>query len=202
MFHLLPVFDTTILMSGVKNDYRIDALVSGNSNTIQQLYVELLPRVALFVKANKGSYGDAKEVFQEALLQIIARAKTRGVSITTALDSYIFITCRNLWYQELNKRKKLLRNDGFFELDEQEDGDWEAELLNEQQQLFQEKLCELSPNCSKLLKDYFGKLSYRDIVKKYNYASENTAFQRIYKCKKRLTQLIEADPRFKDLREP
>jgi len=71
--------------------------------------------------------------------------------------------------------------------------------LNEQQRLFEEKLSELSDNCGRLLKDYFGKVSYRDIVKKYNYAFENTAFQRIFKCKKQLTELIEADPRFKDL---
>ena len=202
MFHLLPVIDTTILMSGVKNDYRIDALLSGNSNTIDQLYHEILPRVVRFVRKNNGSDSDAEEVFQEALVQIIARAKTRGISITTALDSYIFITCRNLWFQELNKRNKLLRNDGLFELKEEEDDSWEAELLNEKQHLFQEKLSELSDNCGKLLKDYFGKVSYQDIVKKYNYASENTAFQRIYKCKKRLTKLIEADPRFRDLSEP
>lgn len=202
MFHLLPVFDTTILMSGVKTDYRIDALISGNSNTIHKLYEELLPKVSHFVQANKGSHNDAKEVFQEALLQIIARAKANGISITTSLDSYIFITCRNLWYQELNKRNKLLRNDGLFEIEEHEDDRWEAEQLNEQQRLFEEKLLELSGNCGKLLKDYFGKLSYREIVKKYNYASENTAFQRVFKCKKRLTELIEADPRFKDLRDP
>ncbi|MEM7087107.1 MAG: sigma-70 family RNA polymerase sigma factor [Bacteroidota bacterium] len=188
-------------MSGVKNDYRIAALLSGNANTVHELYQELLPKVTHFVEANNGSYSDAKEVFQEALLQIITRAKTRGVSIKTGLDSYIFITCRNLWYQELNKRNKILRNDGLFEIEEREEDSWETDLLMEQQRLFEEKLLELSDNCGRLLKDYFGKVTYADIVKKYNYASENTAFQRVFKCKKKLTKLIEADPRFKNLKE-
>jgi hypothetical protein len=40
---------------------------------------------------------------------------------------------------------------------------------------------------------------YSVIVEKFSYATENAAFQRVFKCKKRLMDLIKTDPRYKNL---
>jgi len=65
--------------------------------------------------------------------------------------------------------------------------------------LFEQKIQELSENCRDLLKDYFNKIPYDEIVRKFNYSSENVAFQRMFKCKKKLKDLIKKDLRFKNL---
>ena len=70
----------------------------------------------------------------------------------------------------------------------------------ERWELFEESLKLLSGNCRKLLTLYFAKISYQEIVKEFEYSSENVAFQRVFKCKKRLAELIKKHPNYKKLK--
>ena len=182
-----------------KNHPQIEKLLQGDEATIRLLYDTLFPKFTGFVKNNNGTYNDAEEVFHEALYQLIARAKVGGVEIRSSFEAYVFTVCKNLWMKELNKRKKVVRNDGVFELKAKEDDRIESVIQQERWELFEEMLDRLTENCSKLLKDYFNKVPYSEIVKKFSYATENTAFQRIFKCKKKLAELVKGDRRFKNL---
>jgi hypothetical protein len=68
-------------------------------------------------------------------------------------------------------------------------------------EIFNDNLMTISGNCREVLKMFFNKISYQDIVKKLNYSSETVARQRVFKCKKKLSQLVQNDPRFKSLKE-
>jgi RNA polymerase sigma factor (sigma-70 family) len=182
-----------------ENHPQIEKLLQGDEATIRLLYDTLFPKFAGFVKNNRGTYSDAEEVFHDALYQLIARAKVKGVEIRSSFEAYVFTVCKNLWMKELNKRKKEVRNDGVFELKAKEDDHIASIIQQERWELFEEMMDRLTENCSKLLKDYFNKVSYSEIVKKFSYATENTAFQRIFKCKKKLAELIKGDKRFKSL---
>ncbi len=186
-------------MSKIKNHHQITALLNGDKKIIRLLYETLYPKVKSFILKNKGSSLDTEEIFHKALFQLITRAKVKGIQINSSLEAYIYTICKNLWYQELNKRKKEVRNDGVFEL-KSEDDDHVASIMHQERwDLFEEMLLKLSSNCQKLLKDYFNKVSYNEIVQKFDYATKNVAFQRIFKCKKRLTELIKKDSRYKNL---
>ncbi|NER14518.1 sigma-70 family RNA polymerase sigma factor [Leptobacterium flavescens] len=177
----------------------IKALLNGDELTIRLLYDSLYPKVLSYVKNNKGTANDAEEVFHNGLFQLISRAKVKEVLIKSSFEAYFFTICRNLWLKELNKRKKEIRNEGFFELKEKDDNHLAAVIQQERWELFEEMINRLSENCSKLLKAYFNKVPYNIIVKKFSYATENAAFQRVHKCKKKLTELIKTDPRYKNL---
>lgn len=181
------------------NHPQIEKLLQGDEETIRLLYKTLFPKFASWVSKNNGSYSEAEEVFHNGLYQLIARAKVSGVEIKTSFEAYIFTVSKNLWYKELNKRKKEVRNEGVFELKAKDEDHLASIIDQERWELFEEMLERLSDNCRQLLKDYFNKVPYNEIVRKFSYASENTAFQRIFKCKKRLTELIRADQRFKNL---
>ncbi len=180
------------------NNNQIIALINGDEKVIRLIYDTLYPKVKSFIYNNKGNSLDAEEIFHKALYQLITRAKIKGMQINTSLEAYIYTMCRNLWYQELNKRKKEVRNEGVFEL-KSEDEDVSQILEQERWDLFNEMLLKLSENCQKLLKDYFNKVSYDIIIKKFDYATKNTAFQRIFKCKKKLTELVKQDSRYNKL---
>ncbi|MEM7185014.1 MAG: sigma-70 family RNA polymerase sigma factor [Bacteroidota bacterium] len=182
-----------------KNHPQIKKLLEGDEDTIRLLYDTLFPKFSSFVKKNSGTYSDAEETFHNGLYQLIARAKVSGVSISSSFEAYVFTVCKNLWFKELNKRKKEVRNDGVFELKAETEDQISSIINQERWELFEEKIQLLSDNCSQLLKDYFNKVPYSEIVKKFSYATENTAFQRIFKCKKKLTELIKEDLRFKAL---
>lgn len=184
-------------METVSNHPRIEALVRGDESTIRTLYEILLPKIVNYVRNNKGTGDDAEEIFHNALFQLIARAKTRGIQINSSFEAYVFTVCKNLWLKELNKRKKEVRKEGVFELKRNEEDDHIASILDQERwELFEEMISQLSQNCIELLRAYFAKVSYKEIVKKFSYSSENTAFQRVFKCKKRLMDLVKGDPRY------
>lgn len=189
------------MLPSTNNHPQIDKLMQGDEAVIRLLYDSLFPKFSSYVKKNSGTYSDAEETFHIALFQLIARAKVGGVNIRSSFEAYVFTVCKNLWLKELNKRKKEVRNDGVFELKAEKEDHLAFIIEQERWELFEEMMRELSDNCRQLLKDYFKKVPYNEIVKKFSYASENTAFQRIFKCKKKLTQLIKAHRRFNDLFE-
>lgn len=186
-------------MSKQAENEKFNLFINGDKDTIIKLYEVLYPKVIIFVKSNNGTQNDAEEIFQDALFQIIARSKVKTLEVRSSLEAYIFVTCRNLWYQELNKRSRQLRNDGVFELEEKQLDELESILQQERWDLFEDSIKKLSQSCAELLKDYFNKVSYKAIVKKFSYASENTAFQRVFKCKKQLIDIVKNDPRHKNL---
>jgi len=177
----------------------LDQVVNGDEAAINGLYNHVFPKVVTFIRNNKGSYSEAEEVFQDALYQIIVRAKVREMEIKSSFEAYLFTVCKNLWYKELNNRKKEVRNEGVFELKANEDYDLQSILNQDRWDLFEEMLSKLSEKCMLLLKAYFNKVPYDIIVKKFSYATENAAFQRVFKCKKRLAVLIKNDVRYKGL---
>ncbi len=186
-------------MRSTSSEHILDQILLGDKEAIGSLYRSVLPKVTSFVLKNRGTKDNAQEIFQDAIYQIIARAKVKGLEITSSFEAYLFTVCKNLWYKELNNRKKEVRNDGVFELKEKEDDDISSILSQDRWDLFEEKLSHLSDKCKSLLKDYFNKVPYDVIVQKFSYASENAAFQRVFKCKKRLTELIQKDHRYKNL---
>jgi len=187
------------MLPSKENHPQIEKLLNGDESTIRLLYDTLFPKFTSYVKKNNGNYSDAEETFHNALFQLVARAKVSGISINSSFEAYVFTVCKNLWFKELNKRKKEVRNDGVFELKAETEDHIFSIIQQERWELFEEMIEKLSDNCRKLLKDYFNKVPYSEIIKKFSYATENTAFQRIFKCKKKLTQLIKADSRFKSL---
>lgn len=186
-------------MSTKENQQYLNGLLSGNERVILTIYKKCFPGVVAYISKNKGTYQDAEEVFQNALYQLTARVKVRNFEIKHTFEGYLFIVCRNLWRKELNFRKKQVRNEGVLLL-KSEEYDQSASIIEQERwELFEEKMGLLSENCKQLLTDFFNKVPYDAIVEKFNYSSSNVAFQRVFKCKKRLAELIKKDSRYKNL---
>lgn len=190
------------MLPSATNHIQIEKLLQGDEDTIRLLYDTLFPKFASYVKKNRGTYNDAEETFQNALFQLIARAKVSGVSINTSFEAYVFTVCKNLWLKELNKRKKEVRNEGVFELKDETEDQMASILAQERWELFEDMLAKLSEKCRLLLKDYFNKVPYDVIVKKFSYATENAAFQRVFKCKKQLAELVKNSSKYNQLTIP
>lgn len=186
-------------MSQKNSNIYIEALFNGDEKIILEIYQSMFPKVLHFVKNNKGEHGDAEEVFQKALYQLTARVRVKKFEITNSFEAYLFTACKNLWRKELNKSNKEVRNDKVIELVSEEQDNSRAVIEQERWELFEEKISQLTDTCKNLLKAYFKKISYKEIVSKFGYANENAAFQRVFKCKKRLADLIKLDKRYQEL---
>lgn len=185
----------------MKNNIRfLHALIHGDSKEIDILYRENFPAVRNFVVQNRGNRADAEDIFQKALLQLTVRYKKEKFTIHSSFEAYLFTVCKNLWRRELNKNKKEVTKEYQVELKD-ESTDLALALLEQKRwELFNENLDKISDNCKKVLKMFFAKIPYAQIIEVMGYSSESVARQRVFKCKTKLKQLVTADPRYRLLK--
>jgi RNA polymerase sigma factor (sigma-70 family) len=185
------------------NSFYLKALLDSDSKKIQSIYEKNFPKVKNFILQNKGQQEDAEDIFQKALMQLAIRYQKEKFVIKTSFDGYLFTVCKNLWRRELNKHKNKVTNNQIIELADKNEGEDLALSILEQkrQELFTEMLALISANCNKILKLFFAKTPYSIIVTKMQYNSETVARQRVFKCKKKLTELIKKDKRYNSLKE-
>jgi len=181
--------------------YFLEALCNSNSKVIEKLYQNNFQSVRKFVLQNKGSHEDAEDIFQKALLQIAVRFKKTPFKINTSFDAYLFTVCKNLWRRELNNSKKWVTTDRDLTLNDENHDIALSVLEQERWELFMENLEKISANCKVILKMFFNKKPYAEIVRLMNYNSETVARQRVFKCKTKLIALIKKDKRFNSLKE-
>ncbi|MCK8522690.1 RNA polymerase sigma factor [Aquimarina sp. D1M17] len=186
-------------MSINEND-QLKLLVSGDRNVIQDLYLKEFPKIKSFVLNNNGTLSDAEDIFQKALLQLIARYRVKTFVVEGSFRAYFYSACRNLWRRELNKQKLIVTNDKVIERNKATEDMIMATLEQEKWELFQEKLAELSDNCKQLLQLFFKKVPYKKITEELGYNSDNVVRQRIFNCKSQLTKLIKKDNRYKNMK--
>jgi RNA polymerase sigma factor (sigma-70 family) len=178
----------------------IKGLKERDAAVIKEIYQSIRPKVIGFVLKNQGGEDDAGDVFQKALLQLMARVEVKDFVLQSSFEAYLFTACKNLWRRELKKRQlRGVTTDKVRSLYYEADDLAQATLEQERWELFQEKLKDLSENCQQLLRLLFNKVSGKEIREKMGYGSENTVRQRIFKCKSRLTQLILQDGRYQNL---
>ncbi len=183
------------------DDYLLQSLISGNDAGILEIYKVIYPKVKRYVIRHDGTEDNAKDVLQKALLQLATRAQTKTFEINSSFEGYLFTTCKNVWRREVKISKNRVTNDTVIDLVHEEREIALAAFEQDQWELFQEKLQELSENCRKILEFFFNKIPYVQIAKILGYATENTVRQRIFKCKGKLKESIQADARYNELKE-
>jgi RNA polymerase sigma factor (sigma-70 family) len=183
----------------MSNDaYFIEGLRTGEQTVLEEIYDCFFIKVKIFVLQNKGSVSDAEDIFHNALIQLYIRLKNRELTIKSSFEAYLFTTCKNLWRRELNKKR--VTDSKVIELEDKETENAVALLEQEQWELYIQKFQLLSENCRKVLTLLFNGTSYDDIVKTFSYASKVVARQRVFKCKTKLTKLIQEDKTFSKIK--
>ena len=185
----------------MESSFFLEALVKGDSKTITEIYNTSFVQVKRFITQNKGNSEDAEDIFQKALLQLGVRYKREKFTIKSSFEAYLFTVCKNLWRRELNKHKNRVTNSEVVELVSEPKDNSLALIEQKRQELFLEKLNDISENCKKVLSLFFAKVSYAEIVVETEYNSETVVRQRVFKCKKRLTELVRNDARYQSLKE-
>jgi RNA polymerase sigma factor (sigma-70 family) len=180
-------------------DKYLNALVTNDLKVIKKIYHDNYGKVFSFILKNRGHKEDVDDIFQKGLLQLAVRYKKAPFTINTSFEAYFFTVCKNLWRRELNKKKRMVTNSKVVELVDDNTDIAMATLEQERWELFNEYLEKLSDNCKQVLKLFFKKVGYAHIVEQFGYNTETVARQRVFKCKKKLKELISQDHRFKSL---
>ena len=182
----------------IGDDY-LRGLLEKDEDIVQGIYQELYPKIRKYVVSNGGTEEDARDLMQKSLMQMVVRAKVRGLEIKTSFEGYLFITAKNFWLRMVKKRNQEVTNYELSALQSEEQEIADSAVEQEKWELFEEKLAVLSENCRRLLGFFFKKLSYKEIAVEMEYSNENVVKQRMFKCKQKLKDGIQSDRRYNEL---
>ena len=91
----------------------LQSLANGDREAIQFMFDKYYPRVLGFVKENRGTVEDAKDLFQECLFYLFRYIGKPDNKTIENLESYFRTMYRNRWYHHLakvGKEKELRQN--------------------------------------------------------------------------------------------
>ncbi|MFL0684873.1 MAG: RNA polymerase sigma factor [Algoriphagus aquaeductus] len=180
------------------NDQEILDQIKSKSNpnqAISQLYSQHYGMLEHLILTNSGQAEDAADIIQEAMLVVVKMIRNEKFRGESSLKSFLYSICKNLWINELRKRKSnLYRNEQY----ENEKSQIDLSVVEEIQQMenlrFVMNLFEtLGEKCKQVLTlFYFEELSMRDICEKLAFSSEQVLRNKKYKCLQSLIQQVQS----------
>lgn len=92
-------FNEQVLLKGLaKNDAKsIETIYKNNFNMVQS-----------FVLNNNGTYDDARDIFQEAMIVLYENAKSETFVLTCQIKTYLYSICRRLWLKRLQYSNRFM----------------------------------------------------------------------------------------------
>ena len=182
-----------------KHQKYIEGILKRDSKMIQEIYTLFFPAIETYILKNRGSADDAHDVFQEGMQMLYNEVTTKDFRIKAGLNNWFFIVCRNIWYKKLNKKAKSpVTIDEEIDLKSVEDTE-EMMIANERKQVYLSKFKQLSEKGQQVLSLFFDHVKMAEIAIKLGYKNANVVKKKKSECQKKLTQLIQSDPLFKEL---
>lgn len=180
----------------VKADTNEQALLKGlannDSRAIETIYKDNFTMVQSFILHNNGSYDDARDVFQEAMIALYEKAQSESFVLTCQIKTYVYSICRRLWLkrlQQLGRYSNQVDN-----LDEtvpvEEDLDLH-EKRNAEFAIMDRAMNSLGEPCKSLLEGYYlKKMGMQELAFEFGYTNADNAKNQKYKCLMRLKKLF------------
>jgi len=183
-------------MAGKKDEILIEGIKKQNDKVIAEVYNMFFPSVRQFIYRNNGSLEDARDIFNDAIVVVLLKAREDTITLNCSLKTYIYAICRNLWLKKIKADKLDLISYG-----EIEDTMYSAEVIEEElynvskaHLLYQKHFVRMSSTCQKLLESFLEGKTFKEITEEMDFENEGYARKRKYRCVKLLVKRIKSDP--------
>ncbi|RTL55079.1 MAG: sigma-70 family RNA polymerase sigma factor [Sphingobacteriales bacterium] len=172
----------------------LKGLASNDTRVIEIIYKENFNMVQSFILNNNGTYDDARDIFQEAMIALYEKAKSESFVLTSKISTYVYSICRRLWLKRLQQMGRFVQQiDGFEETVQVEDDLEIHEKRNAEFAIMERALNSLGEPCKSLLEGYYlKKLDMQELAKSFGYTNADNAKNQKYKCLTRLKKLFFA----------
>lgn len=182
----------------------LEYLRLGDNRAFEQLYRQHYRAAADFVKANSGNEQDARDVFQEALLVLVKKARDPQFRLTAESGAYLLAVVRKHWLYHLRSRHAHpeIPTASSDHLPDPGSDEVEAQLsektISERHRAVQQLLEHLGPNCQQLLQyAYWQRLSAAEMAQLMGY-TESFIKVKKHRCMAALREKIKDHPAFND----
>jgi DNA-directed RNA polymerase specialized sigma24 family protein len=160
---------------------------AAGNQALLKLYKSAFPIVAKYVSRKGGSFDEAKDVFQDALIIYYEKVITTG-QLPNNEKAYLLGIAKNLWLKNFRESCRYISL---------EDAGNTAEIADtyEQQPLTSRLLNQLEASgqkCMDLLKSfYYDKLPMIDIAGRFGFSGERSATVQKFKCLESYEDFVE-----------
>ncbi len=153
------------------------------------LYRYHFPPVLRFVLTNSGTRADAEDLFQEALLVLIDKARQPHFELTASVKTFLYAISRNLWLKRLRDQARSLPGADFW-LEPGVAPDGEAEESPAER--VSAWILRISPTCQRLLHDlYWLNQTLEGLRRRVGYKNKHTASSMKNKCLEKIRAVAE-----------
>ena len=176
-------FNEQVLLKGLaKNDAKsIETIYKNNFNIVQA-----------FILNNNGTYDDAKDIFQEAMIVLYENVKSETFVLTCQIKTYLYSVCRRLWLKRLQYSTRFITPvESLEETVPVEEDIEDQDKLNADFTIMERALGSLGEPCKSLLEAYYlEKKDMAAIAASFGYTNADNAKNQKYKCLIRLKKLF------------
>jgi len=169
----------------------LKALANNDSKAAETIYKDNFNMVLSFIINNNGSYDEARDIFQEAMITLYQKAKSDSFVLTSQIKTYIYSVCRRLWLKRLQQLGKTSNGVENYDAVAVEDDVEIHERRNAELGIMDRALNSLGEPCKSLLEAfYIEKKSMDQIAFLFGYTNADNAKNQKYKCLMRLKKLF------------
>ncbi len=172
----------------------LEGLARNEYQDVEVIYRENFGLVQTFILQNNGSFDDARDVFQEAMVVLYEKSKDPEFTLTCQIKTYLYSICRRLWLKRLHQQNRFFATvDGFEDVVPVEEELEQKEKLDTDFDMMETAMRSLGEPCKSLLEAfYINKKSMVDIAEDFGYTNADNAKNQKYKCLMRLKKLFFA----------
>lgn len=174
----------------------LDGLANNDTDAIEIIYANNFNSILSLVTKNNGTYDDARDIFQEAMVILYEKAKSGSFRLSSQLGTYLYAVCRKLWLKKLQLQGRYYVSSDY-EIDEShlsinEDTE-DAKEKDAAYTMMETALEKLGEPCKSLIESfYIHKKGMNELVEMFGYTNADNAKNQKYKCLMRLKKLFFA----------
>lgn len=180
-----------------KNNFSDEDIIRGilndDDDALKILYKDNFDMITTMVIKNNGSYQEAKDIYQDAIIIFYEKVKNPEFLLICKIKTYLYSISKKLWLNELKLKNieyiDFIENN---EIDVADNPDFDAEVEQEKRfRHLQTSLEKLGLPCRKIIESfYFHKSSMSEIAEKMGYQNAETVKNLKYKCLQRLRKIF------------
>lgn len=137
---------------------------------------------------------DAEDIYTDAILNFRNKMISGEIQFLTDLRSYLYATCRNMFFAKLKKEERTTRaaNEIYRGTNEWLNDEEDLSVYHEKiRKMVIDALSTIPEKCQQLLRAfYFDRMSLEEIAKRFEFASANVAKVSKSRCYKKLIDQV------------
>jgi len=169
----------------------LKALANNDLRAAETIYKDNFNMVLAFILNNNGSYDEARDIFQEAMITLYQKAKSDSFVLTSQIKTYVYSICRRLWLKRLQQIGRTSPGIENYDAVAVEEDVEVHERRNAELGIMERAMGSLGEPCKSLLEAfYIEKKSMDQIALIFGYTNADNAKNQKYKCLMRLKKLF------------